>query len=126
MKRCWFLPLILTLLFTFTVVSFSYSGKFVSTGVGVEERASKWVNNYPLKLVLTTKKGEYLAFVTISIFKGGKEVLKIPAPQVKGPWVFVSLPPGNYEIKAIRRNGQVVSAKVSIAKTGRKVVYLRF
>lgn len=50
----------------------------------------------------------------------------MPGEQVTGPWLFVDLPVGTYEITAIRRDKSEVRKKVEIGAGGSRTVYFRW
>jgi hypothetical protein len=77
---------------------------YESGGVGIEERAvmKQNINNYNLRLILATDKGLYLAYIPVEIrTPGGKTVFKMKS---NGPWLFVKLPEGEYEVMASYKN----------------------
>ncbi len=120
--------LIIALLFVALAVIPSWSKvaiKFYSTGVGIEEREVSQPD-YPLKLILATKDGSYLAYVTLEIYKGNRLIATIPSSKVKGPWVYISLPDGKYKIVGLRKNGQKAQKSVVVKSGKKKVVYLFF
>jgi hypothetical protein len=84
-------------------------------GVGIEERTAMMQNvkDYNLRVVFATEKGLYLAYIPVEIrTPGGKTVLKMKS---NGPWLFVKLPAGEYEIGASYHN-QEKSLKAHIEK----------
>ncbi len=125
MKRFLIITLSALALLSFTATSFA-SFKYLATGVGKEERAMPQPKGYSLKLILATKDGCYLAFVTLKVFKGDKLLATIPPQEVKGPWVYLDLPAGNYKIIGIRKNGQKSKVYISVPPKGMKTVYMWF
>jgi hypothetical protein len=95
----------------------------LSAGVGEEDRAPR--PEYSTKLVFFVASGAYLADVSVVISrKTDNFVLKTKA---EGPWLFVNLPAGHYDVQATRSTG----AKVGVAfdvQTGaaQKQVSLQF
>lgn len=100
--------------------------RYFSAGVGVEERMADYPP-FSLKIVLTAGGKPFLAgaSVTIRPAKGGSP-LTIPREQVEGPWLFVDLPAGVYEVTAMHgdRAQRLKSVKVEAGK--QHVVYLRW
>jgi hypothetical protein len=100
--------------------------RYFSAGVGVEERAAVYPP-FPLKLVFTAGGKPFLSGVTVTIqpVKGGS-ALVIPREQVEGPWLFLDLAPGLYDVTAEHGNHsqQLKGLKVEVGK--HKVVYLRW
>lgn len=100
--------------------------RYFSAGVGVEERAAQYPP-FPLKLVFIAGPKAYVTQVAITI-KGtkGNVSLLVPGDQVTGPWLFVDLPAGTYEITAIRRDQSEVKQKVEVITGGSRTVYFRW
>ena len=125
MKRFLIILLSALTLLSFTTTSFA-SFRYLSTGVGEEERAMPQPKDYSLKLILATRDGCYLAFVTLKVFKGSELIATIPSQEVKGPWVYMDLPAGSYKIIGIRKNGQKSEVYVKVPSRGMKTVYMWF
>ena len=100
--------------------------RYFSAGVGVEERAAQYPP-FPLKLIFIAGPKAYITQVAVTI-KGtkGNVNLLVPGEQVTGPWLFVDLPAGTYEITAIRRDKSEVRQKVEIGAGGSRTVYFRW
>lgn len=100
--------------------------RYFSAGVGVEERSAQYPP-YPLKLVFIAGPKAYVtqAAVTIKDTKGAVSLL-VPGEQVTGPWLFVDLPAGTYEITAIRRDRSAIKQKVEVGAGGSRTVYFRW
>ncbi len=100
--------------------------QYFSAGIGVEERAAQYPP-FPLKLVFIAGPKAYVTKVAVTI-KGtkGNVSLLVPGEQVTGPWLFVDLPAGTYEITAIRRDKSEVRQKVEIGAGGSRTVYFRW
>ncbi|MGZ5259776.1 MAG: hypothetical protein ACXWC0_19330, partial [Burkholderiales bacterium] len=90
----------------------------LSGGVGENERAklAEQASGHNLKLVFTMTTGNYLAEVPFQISRGGKTVVDETA---KGPWAFVKLPPGTYNVTATY-NGKTHTKQVSVPQSGQK------
>jgi hypothetical protein len=63
--------------------------------------------------------------VTITATKG-KARVRIPGDQVTGPWLFVDLPAGTYDITAVRRDRAEVKQRVAVVPGRTKVAYFRW
>ena len=100
--------------------------QYFSAGVGVEERLAQYPP-YPLKLVFIAGPKAFVAQVAVTIkdTKGTVNLL-VPGEQVTGPWLFVDLPAGTYEITAIRRDQSEIKQKVEVGTGGSKTVYFRW
>ena len=78
----------------------SQGAKFMSGGVGLGERQKMlgMAPDYDLKLSFANRRGHYLSDVNVSVTdEDGKQVLNTVTA---GPWLYVSLPPGKYDVKA--------------------------
>jgi hypothetical protein len=80
---------------------------YYSGGVGVDERR-QLPQLYLLKVVFRTDGGHMLSDADVTMSAGGKTVFRGRADN--GPWLFVDLPPGAYDIEAVL-NGKARSAK---------------
>lgn len=72
---------------------------FLSGGVGEREREilKEMGKDYPLKLIFSNKKGEYLSDVIVKILDwNGKTILTTAS---NGPWLFIDLPTGVYDLE---------------------------
>lgn len=100
--------------------------RYFSAGVGVEERAAEYPP-FPLKLVLTAGGKPFLAGASVSIkaAKGGT-ALTIPKEQVEGPWLFVDLPPGLYDLTATHGNSAQRLNGIKVEAGRQKTVYVRW
>lgn len=100
--------------------------RYFSAGVGLEERAAEYPP-FPLKIVFTAGGKPFLSGVAVTIqpAKGGP-AWSIPREQVEGPWLFVDLPNGFYDVMA-EYGGQTQSLKGVKVQAGRlRTVYLRW
>jgi hypothetical protein len=88
-------------------------------GVSSNEREAmeQRAKDYNLRLVFAEKTGPYVAGVTIVLATGkGGEILSIATD---GPWFYIQLPPGIYEVKATfqGQTKQIKSVNVVSNKT---------
>ncbi|MEC4890222.1 MAG: hypothetical protein RI101_09215 [Nitrospira sp.] len=100
--------------------------RYFSAGVGLEERAAHYPP-FPLKLVFTAGGKPFLAGVSVTIqpVKGGAAVT-IPEEQVAGPWLFVDLAPGQYDVTAAYGGSQQVLMGLTVEARKQKTVYVRW
>ena len=100
--------------------------KYFSAGVGLEERSAHYPP-FPLKLIFVAGPRTYLNQVSVAIAEtAGKVRLAVPRERVTGPWLFVDLPPGTYDITAEGTGKAQVKERVTIAAKEHKTVYLRW
>jgi hypothetical protein len=100
--------------------------RYFSAGVGMEERAASYPP-FPLKIIFTAGGKPFLSGVTVTIqpAKGGPPLV-IPRDAVEGPWLFVDLSPGVYDLTA-DDGGDARHLKSVKVETGKqKVVYMRW
>ena len=90
--------------------------RYFSAGVGKLERKTAYPA-FPLKLVFAYDSGAFLAHISVEIHNNdGSLAVKIPAKHVMGPWLFVDLDPGVYEIVATNQDGEKVAKRVPVKK----------
>jgi hypothetical protein len=100
--------------------------RYFSAGIGLEERSAHYPA-FPLKLVFVAGAKAYLSQVSVTITdKEGKVRLHIPPKQVTGPWLFVDLPPGNYDISAEGPGKASIKEHVTLSAKQTKTIYLRW
>jgi hypothetical protein len=94
----------------------TYEGiSYISGGATKDERETL-KPNYPLKLVFAGTTGHLLSGVQVKIESKGKKVFEAAADG--GPWLFVSLKPGSYNVSATYRG--VTKAGVTVGKGTRR------
>jgi hypothetical protein len=94
---------------------------YYSGGVGADERR-QLPQLYLLKVVFKTDGGHLLSDAEVTISAGGKTLFRGRADN--GPWLFVDLPPGAYDIEAVL-NGKARSARGVRLEAGKlRTVYL--
>lgn len=85
------------------VIPLYHSGdiRYFSTGIGQVEREARYPS-FPLKLVFTAGGKSFVTGVAVTVRNSrGSTVLTIPAEHINGPWLFMDLPEGTYEVVAI-------------------------
>lgn len=99
---------------------------YFAAGVGVEERTAQYPF-YSLKMVFTAGGKPFLTGVDV-VIQGKKEgpVITIPGEQVNGPWLFVDLPAGSYEISASKSDRKQELTGIKIEAGNQKTVHLRW
>jgi hypothetical protein len=100
--------------------------RYFSAGVGLEERAAEYPP-FSLKAVFTAGGKPFLARVDVTIqpAKGGSAI-RIPHEQVDGPWLFVDLPSGTYDITASRAGRTQGLKGIKVEEGKQKTVHLRW
>src|SRR5690349_10785678 len=104
------------------------SGKirYFSAGVGLEERQAEYPP-FSLKLVFTAGGKPYLTGVDVAIRSSkDRTALDIPKDQIDGPWLFVDLPTGTYDITATYGVHKRSATGVKILEGKQKTLYLRW
>ena len=110
----------------FLPVHRTVGARYFSAGVGLEERSAAYPP-FPLKIVFTAGGKPFLSGVAVTIqpAKGGP-ALVIPREQVEGPWLFVDLAPGLYEIVARDGDHEQQLKGVKIESGKQRVLYFRW
>lgn len=99
------------------------SGRYVTGGVGVQERTEmeKLRPEFNLRILTARKKsGEFLADARVSISRGSETVLQA---LMTGPLMLVQLPPGSYRV-VVSAEGKEMERTVSLGKGERRELYL--
>lgn len=100
--------------------------RYFSAGVGMDERAAKYPP-FSLKLVFTAGGKPFLTGVSVTIKPAkGRAAITIPAEEVDGPWLFVDLPPGVYDLTAVHRDREQGVKGIKIDAGKRKEVQIRW
>jgi len=100
--------------------------RYFSAGVGLEEREAEYPP-FSLKVVFTAGGKPYLSGVSVEVQPGkGGMVLTIPENQVEGPWLFVDLAPGVYDVTATHGGSKQGLKGVKVETGKQKVVHLRW
>ncbi len=100
--------------------------RYFSAGIGLEERAAQYPP-FSLKLVFTAGGKPFLSGVSVTIqpVKGGAAVT-IPQEQVEGPWLFIDLVPGVYNVTAIHRDRKQGLTGIAVEAGKQKTIHLRW
>lgn len=97
---------------------------FLSGGVGSDEREvlAEMGKNYPVKLIFSNRKGEFLSNVMVRVLdKAGHPLLTTVS---NGPWLFLDLPPGAYHVEATFREVRKILSPIEITEGERQVLSL--
>jgi hypothetical protein len=102
------------------------AARYFSAGIGLDERQADYPP-FALKLVFTAGGKPYLTGVTVTI-QGpkGMEKIVIPRERVTGPWLFVDVPAGTYDISAAQADQMQTLKAVRVERGKTKVVHLRW
>ena len=100
--------------------------RYFSAGVGLEERTAEYPP-FSVKMVFTAGGKPFLTGVAITIqpAKGGAR-LTIPQEQVEGPWLFIDLAPGVYDVTATHRDSQQGLKGITVEAGKQKTIHLRW
>ncbi len=102
------------------------SHRYFSAGIGMAERQVAYPA-FPLKIVLTAGGKPFVAHVDIHLVQtNGPTTLSIPADRVTGPWLFVDVPPGVYEITGHRGEDRPRVRGVTVVVGRSQTAYVRF
>lgn len=100
--------------------------RYFSVGVGLEERQAQYPP-FSLKLVFTAGGKPYLAGVDVTIQPAkGAAAITISRDQVEGPWLFVDLPSGTYDVTAAYGEHKQVLKGIKVVEGKQKTVHLRW
>jgi len=100
---------------------------YFSAGVGVEERRAEYPP-FSLKLVFTAGGKPYLTGVDVTFRteKGEGTPITISHEQINGPWLFIDLPSGTYDISAMYGDQKQDVRAIKIVEGHQKTVHLRW
>jgi hypothetical protein len=100
--------------------------RYFSAGVGLEERMAEYPP-FSLKVVFTAGGKPYLSGVSVTIQQITRgTVLTIPNDQVEGPWLFVDLPTGVYDVSAVHHDSRQELKGVKVEAGKQRVIHLRW
>lgn len=100
--------------------------RYFSAGIGLEERSAQYPP-FTLKLIFTAGGKPFLSGVSVTIQPAnGGAAITIPREQVEGPWLFVDLAPGVYDVIAIHHDSKQLLKGIKVEGGKQKTVYLRW
>lgn len=99
---------------------------FLSGGVSQTEREilKDRGKGYSLKLIFSSKRGEYLSNVIVKVFHQKNQTILITISN--GPWLFIDLPIGTYKIEASFRADRKRISRIKIEQGKQKVIHLQW
>ena len=100
--------------------------RYFSAGIGLEERAAQYPP-FSLKLVFTAGGKPFLSGVSVTIQPvKGRAAVTIPQEHVEGPWLFIDLAPGVYNVTAIHRDRKQGLTGIAVEAGKQKTFHLRW
>jgi hypothetical protein len=97
------------------------SGGVSETGREILQEKGK---GYSLKLIFSSDRGEYLSNVIVKVFDQKNQTILITVSN--GPWLFIDLPAGTFEIEASFRADRKKISRIKIEQGEQKVIHLRW
>jgi hypothetical protein len=100
--------------------------RYFSAGMGKEERSLVYPP-YSAKLIFVKGERAFLAGVTIEIAtQEGNPLVTIPDKEVQGPWLFIDLPKGRYQLTATDSQGIALKRSVTVRGDSTHSVHFRW
>lgn len=94
--------------------------RYFSVGIGQVEREATYPP-FSLKLIFTAGGKPFVTGVAVTVRNAkGDAVLTIPAEHITGPWLFMDLPEGTYDVTAML-GGQVQAVKGISVRPGKSM-----
>lgn len=99
---------------------------FMSGGVRKTEREilKDRGKGYTLKLIFSSKRGEYLSNVIVKVLDQKNQTILLTVSN--GPWLFIDLPTGTYKIEASFRADRKRLSLIKIEQGKQKVFHLQW
>ena len=96
--------------------------KYISGGIGTDERTAMkgMSDHYNLKLVFASNEGAFLSNVKVIIQDANNRM--IIDKESNGPWFFVDLPKGQYQVTA-SHDGKKETQKLAVEKASYTVIF---
>ena len=110
-------------LFCLTPLAWSQQPRYLSTGIGIDQREQSH-DDYSAKIIFFVNGGAYLAYINVTVLDAKGKVI-FQGTSI-GPWFFIDLAAGNYQVIATRKNSDKQSARFSGAAAGQRSVPLLF
>jgi hypothetical protein len=100
--------------------------RYFSAGVGMEERQAEYPH-FSLKVVFTAGGKPYLTGVDVTIQpeKEGASII-ISRDRIEGPWLFIDLPAGTYDISAMYGDQKQTLKGIKVVAGRQKTVQLQW
>jgi len=99
--------------------------QYFSAGLGKEERSLAYPP-FPLKFIFVQGERAFLAGVAIRVSQDGTPLLNIPGEEVEGPWLFMNIPTGTYEVSGTDSTGTTIKKTITVQPDKSTVVHFRF
>jgi hypothetical protein len=100
--------------------------RYFSAGMGKEERSLVYPP-YSAKLIFVKGKRAFLAGVTVEIAtQDGSPLVTIPANEVQGPWLFIDLPKGRYQLTATDSQGIALKRSMTVRGDSTHSIHFRW
>ena len=100
--------------------------QYFSAGMGKEERSLSYPP-HSVKLIFVKGPRAFLAGVTVDIYNSdGSLLVNIPSNEVQGPWLFMTMPNGNYAIKATDSQGVTLEKPLRVQGKASTVIHFRW
>lgn len=100
--------------------------RYFSAGVGVEERRAEYPP-FSLKVVFTAGGKPYLTGVDVTIrSEKGEPVIAISRERIEGPWLFIELPSGRYDISAMYGDQKQELKGIEVVEGHQTTIHLRW
>jgi hypothetical protein len=95
---------------------------FLSGGLSEPERKNleEMGRKYSLKVIFSNERGEYLSEVTVTIF--GQKGESILTTVSNGPWFFINLPSGTYDLEVSFQKNRKRISRVKIEEKSQTVI----
>ncbi len=113
----------LVMVTSLTQFAWAEAPRHLSTGIGIDQRQDNH-EDYSTKILFFVTGGAYLADMEVTI--KDKQGNLIYQGTSSGPWFFIDLPPGDYQVIGVRGNGDTQSARFHVATNGRTAVGLLY
>jgi hypothetical protein len=94
----------------------------VCTGVGLDARQNPAWADYPLKIEVAGRGGQYLGDVHLSLSQKDKTLATLTCA---GPWILFRVPTGRYQVEA-KTEDRTVSSGAFVPAAGQGRIILRF
>ncbi len=94
----------------------------VCTGIGLDARQNPSWADYPLKIEVAGRGGQYLGDVHLVLSQKDKALATLTC---SGPWILFRVPTGHYQI-VVQTEGRSVSSAALVPAVGQGRIILRF
>ncbi|HYM19061.1 MAG TPA: hypothetical protein VEU06_10895 [Micropepsaceae bacterium] len=92
------------------------------TGIGADSRNDPRWKDFPLKIELVGKDGQFLGDTVVTLIKGDEELASV---NCGGPWILFRVMPGAYSVTA-ETEGIKQMSKVTVRDKGQARVVMSF